>query len=65
MIWIAVDAMGGDYAPRQVVDGALAAVAHFDFGVALVGPPTLLDAELRRHADVDAAASSSSKPPTW
>jgi len=26
MIWIAVDAMGGDYAPRHVVDGALAAV---------------------------------------
>ena len=37
MIWIAVDAMGGDDAPRQVVDGALAALPHFDVGVALVG----------------------------
>ena len=53
MIWIAVDAMGGDYAPRLVVDGALAAVRDFAFGVALVGPADLLGAELRRQADVD------------
>jgi glycerol-3-phosphate acyltransferase PlsX len=46
--------MGGDYAPRHVVDGALAAVRHFDLGVTLVGPAALLDAELRRHTDVDA-----------
>ncbi len=31
MIWVAVDAMGGDYTPRHVVDGALAAARHFDF----------------------------------
>ena len=53
MIWIAVDAMGGDFAPRHVVDGALAAARHFDLGVALVGPRAHLDAELRRHDDVD------------
>ena len=53
MIWVAVDAMGGDFAPRHVVDGALAATRHFDLGVALVGPGALVDAELRRHADVD------------
>jgi glycerol-3-phosphate acyltransferase PlsX len=53
MIWIAVDAMGGDFAPRPVVDGALAAARHFDLGVALVGPSANLDAELRRHDDVD------------
>ena len=55
MIWIAVDAMGGDYAPRLVVDGALAAVRDFGFGVALVGPSDLLGAELRRHADADSS----------
>jgi len=55
MIWIAVDAMGGDYAPRLVVDGALAAVRDFGFGVALVGPADLLGAELRRHVDADAS----------
>src|SRR5206468_7514931 len=35
VIWVAVDAMGGDYAPRHVVDGALAAAKHFELGVAL------------------------------
>jgi glycerol-3-phosphate acyltransferase PlsX len=53
MLWVAVDAMGGDFAPRLVVDGALAAARHFDVGVTLVGRADLLDAELRRHADVD------------
>src|SRR3989442_13048344 len=53
MIWLAVDAMGGDFAPRPVVDGALAAARHFDLGVALVGPRANLDVELARHDDVD------------
>jgi glycerol-3-phosphate acyltransferase PlsX len=53
MIWVAVDAMGGDFAPRNVVDGALAAARHFDLGVTLVGPPDLLERELARHLDVD------------
>jgi glycerol-3-phosphate acyltransferase PlsX len=50
MIWIAVDAMGGDEAPRNVVDGALAAVRHFDLGVLLVGRADAVGAELERHA---------------
>jgi glycerol-3-phosphate acyltransferase PlsX len=53
MLWIAVDAMGGDRAPRPVVDGALAAVRHFDLGVALVGPAQDLRSEIARHGDVD------------
>src|SRR5476651_2734305 len=53
MIWIAVDAMGGDTAPRHVVDGALAAAREIDLGVLLAGPTALLDAELRRDAGVD------------
>jgi len=55
MIWIAIDAMGGDFAPRHVVDGALAAARHFDLGVALVGPAGAVEAEIGRHADVDRA----------
>jgi len=47
--------MGGDFAPRLVVDGALAAARHFDLGVALVGRSDAIDAELRRHADVESA----------
>src|SRR5476651_1549980 len=53
MIWIAVDAMGGDTAPRHVVDGALAAAREIDLGVLLAGPTALLDAELRRDEGVD------------
>ena len=49
MIWIAVDAMGGDFAAAPIVDGALAATRHFDLGVALVGAKDVLDRELHRH----------------
>jgi glycerol-3-phosphate acyltransferase PlsX len=53
MLWIAVDAMGGDFAPRHVVDGALAAARHFDIGVALVGRADVIQAELGRHGDIE------------
>src|SRR6267142_2184536 len=53
MIWVAVDAMGGDFAAAPVVDGALAAARHFDLGVVLVGPASVLEAELQRHPDID------------
>jgi len=55
MIWVAVDAMGGDDAPGPVVDGALAATRHFDLGVVLVGDADRLDGELLRHGDADRA----------
>ena len=55
MIWIAVDAMGGDHAPAAIVDGALAAVRHADLGIVLVGAEDRLREELARHPDVDAA----------
>ena len=55
MLWIAVDAMGGDFAPGPVVDGALAAARHFDLGVALVGPADVLEAELKRQTVPDPA----------
>src|SRR5262245_36548218 len=58
MIWIAVDAMGGDEGPGPVVDGALAASRHFDLGVALVGPSARLEAEVARHAEADPARVS-------
>lgn len=43
---VAVDAMGGDRAPRVVVEGAAAAVRATGIGVTLVGPLPLLRAEL-------------------
>ena len=53
MIWIAVDAMGGDAAPRHIIDGALAAARDVGLGVMLVGPTASLDEEMRRHPGVD------------
>ncbi len=53
MIWIAVDAMGGDTAPGLVVDGALAAARHLDLGVVLVGPASRIEAQIERRAPVD------------
>ena len=53
MIWIAVDAMGGDAAPGRIVDGAVAATRHFDLGVVLVGPARQIEAVLDQHAGLD------------
>ena len=61
MIWIAVDAMGGDEAPRQIVDGALAAARHFDLGVLLVGRADAIEREVRRVLSEPFAARGESK----
>lgn len=46
---IAVDAMGGDFAPRQVVDGAISAARQLGCGILLVGRRDLVERELARH----------------
>jgi phosphate acyltransferase len=51
MIRIAVDAMGGDHAPANVVDGAVAAARHLDVHVSLVGPTAAVEAALAAHPD--------------
>lgn len=51
---IAVDAMGGDHAPRRPVDGALAAARHLGLGIDLVGRSDVIRAELIRHPDAEA-----------
>jgi len=48
---IAIDAMGGDFAPANVVDGALIAGRHLGIGLILVGPADLIGRELERHQD--------------
>lgn len=45
---IAVDAMGGDYAPRTAVEGALLAARLGRVEIVLVGPRKRLEAELTR-----------------
>jgi glycerol-3-phosphate acyltransferase PlsX len=49
MVRIAVDAMGGDYAPREVVHGAVLAAREYGVTVQLVGSPDAINAELKRH----------------
>jgi glycerol-3-phosphate acyltransferase PlsX len=52
---IAVDAMGGDFAPGAVVEGALRAAAD-GTSILLVGATDRIEAELKRHGAAGAAA---------
>ena len=55
MIRVALDAMGGDHAPRTEVDGAALALKELPpaFRLQLVGPTARLESELARHAELD------------
>lgn len=46
---IAVDAMGGDYAPDEIVLGAIRASEELDAEVILVGDPDKIEAYLKQH----------------
>lgn len=46
---IALDAMGGDYAPGVTVEGAVHAARDFNIEIQLVGRPEAIEAELARH----------------
>ncbi len=52
MVTIAVDAMGGDDAPKAEVEGAIRAVRSLDVKVILVGKQDIVHAELRKHEEV-------------
>ena len=47
---IAVDAMGGDNAPSEIVSGAIAASKNPEISIQLVGVPSLLEPELAKHS---------------
>lgn len=49
---IAVDAEGGDYAPREIVKGAIEAVRAYPVEVVLVGRKSILEMLLRRYSKV-------------
>ena len=49
MVRIAVDAMGGDHAPAEVVAGAIEAAKQGDVQIGLVGDPQVVQAELAKH----------------
>ena len=46
---VAVDAMGGDYAPAEVVLGAVQAAREYGVGILLVGPEDRIRPELAKH----------------
>ena len=48
-ITVALDAMGGDYAPLETVKGAVDAVKELDVNIKLVGPAEQLRAELAKY----------------
>ena len=48
---IAVDAMGGDYAPEEIVVGAIRAAAELDIKIKLVGEPAQIQSCLDQHLD--------------
>jgi len=50
MITIALDAMGGDHAPRAEVEGAVLAARQFGVRIVLVGIESKVRAELNRHS---------------
>ena len=47
---IALDAMGGDHAPGEIVAGAVLAAREYGITVSLVGQPDVLNVELAKHA---------------
>ena len=46
---IAVDAMGGDYAPKEIVKGAVMAAREYGTEITLVGPQEKIEEELAKH----------------
>ncbi|HVO96625.1 MAG TPA: phosphate acyltransferase PlsX [Bryobacteraceae bacterium] len=49
MLTIAVDAMGGDHAPKSEVEGAILAASELNVGVVLVGRQEVVKRELQKH----------------
>jgi len=53
---VAVDAMGGDYAPEEIVKGAVLAAQKGDIEIFLVGPTSILEKELTRYKLVNGSS---------
>jgi phosphate acyltransferase len=46
---IAIDAMGGDFAPEEIVKGAVIGAKEYNVGIILVGPQEKIQAELTKY----------------
>jgi glycerol-3-phosphate acyltransferase PlsX len=47
---IALDVMGGDHGPGEIIAGAIEAAQAYKITVSLVGPPDIIKSELAKHA---------------
>ena len=54
---IAVDAMGGDFAPRNVIDGSILAACEYGYEIILVGEECSIKKELARHKKIPSGIS--------
>lgn len=54
---IAVDGMGGDYAPQVIVEGAVTAALEYGFDIVIVGERSKIDAELSKLPSVPSSIS--------
>ncbi len=56
---IAIDAMGGDYAPEEIIKGAVVGARQHNVGITLVGPQDRIQSELAKYEtgglDIDIA----------
>jgi phosphate acyltransferase len=50
VIRVALDAMGGDYAPDEIVKGAALAIAELGVAIVLVGPQDIIATAIATHA---------------
>jgi len=48
-IKIAIDAMGGDFAPEEIIKGSVMGARSYDVGIILVGPRTRIEPELAKY----------------
>ncbi|OGI18048.1 MAG: hypothetical protein A2287_08120 [Candidatus Melainabacteria bacterium RIFOXYA12_FULL_32_12] len=46
---IAIDAMGGDYAPIEIIKGAVIGAREYNVALQLVGPIDIIEKELKKH----------------
>ncbi|MCC6168423.1 MAG: phosphate acyltransferase PlsX [Caldilineaceae bacterium] len=51
---IALDVMGGDHGPGEIIAGAIEAAQTYKITVSLVGPPDIIRSELAKHATATA-----------
>ncbi|MFH1646460.1 MAG: phosphopantetheine-binding protein [Chloroflexota bacterium] len=46
---ISVDAMGGDFAPEEIIKGSVVGAREYDVGIILVGPQEIIKTELAKY----------------